>query len=264
MSGPPLGQARAPVPGNAARRFGPGRIVAAILAGLLALIGVAAAGGGAAVLIANGLLRDDEGFFTSRQETFTTRTPAITTESLDITTAGPVDVLETTGFATVRIRASGPAGRRIFVGIARTTDVARYLAGVAHDEIADIDYDPFRVRYRSVAGGDRVADPGVQTFWVARAVGAGGQTLRWPVRDGDWSVVAMNADAAPGVTVRADAGVKVRHVVAIGVGFLIGGLVLLGIGLTTLLLATRRGRPAAGDARIGGASVPPTHDGAGS
>ena len=44
--------------------------------------------------------------------------------------------------------------------------------------------------------------------WAAEAQGTGSLTLTWKVTDGDWMVVVTNADASPGVTVRADAGVS--------------------------------------------------------
>ena len=40
----------------------------------------------------------------------------------------------------------------VFVGIGRTTDVNRYLRGIAHDVVADVDLDPFSVDYRTVTG----------------------------------------------------------------------------------------------------------------
>jgi hypothetical protein len=224
------------------RRFGAGRLIAIILGSLLALIGLAIGGGAGAVLIANGVLRDDQGFFTSKKEAFASQTPAITTKNLDVVTAGPGDVLETTGFASLRVRASSNSTKSVFVGIARPDDVNAYLRGVAHDEIADLTYDPFEVRYAPQPGSSRVAAPTAQTFWVAQAVGSGEQTLRWGVRDGTWVAVVMNADGSPGVAVRADAGVKVRHLVAIGLGLLAVGFVILGLGVTTIILAARGGR----------------------
>ena len=222
-------------------KLGAGRVIAAILASLLALIGFGIGCGGGAVLIANAALRDSEGFFTSRDGAFTSPTSAITTENLDVATAGPGDALETTGFATVRIRARSNSGTPMFVGIARTADVERYLSGVARDEITEIDYDPFKVDYRRREGPGRARPPAGQRFWVASVTGTGRQTLRWKVREGDWSAVAMNADASRRVAIRADAGVKVRHLIAIGVGLLVGGLVLLGLGVLGVTLAVRRG-----------------------
>lgn len=222
-------------------KLGAGRVIAAVLASLLALIGLGIGFGGGAVLIANGTSRDADGFFTSKSGAFLSPTAAIVTENLDVATAGPDDVLETTGFATVRIRARSESGRPMFVGIARTVDVERFLSGVARDEITEIGDDPFKVDYRRRDGRERARPPAEQRFWAATVTGTSEQTLQWKVRGGDWSAVAMNADASPGVAIRADAGVKVRHLVAIGVGLLIGGLVFIGLGVLGVILAVRRG-----------------------
>jgi hypothetical protein len=50
------------------------------------------------------------------------------------------------------------------------------------------------------------AAPVSMTFWVAHVAGTGTQTLDWAAPAGNWVIVAMNRDAAAGLTVRADAG----------------------------------------------------------
>jgi hypothetical protein len=70
--------------------------------------------------------------------------------------------------------------------------------------VADLDYSPFRVRYREHAGDSRPVPPAQEDFWAASAQGAGTQSMTWKVRDGSWSVVVMNADGSRGV----DAGVS--------------------------------------------------------
>jgi len=62
--------------------------------------------------------------------------------------------------------------------------------------------------------------------WAARAQGTGTLTLTWAVRDGGWTVVVMNADARPGLSVRAEAGLS-----ALALPWLAGEL--LGVGLLT-------------------------------
>ena len=54
-------------------------------------------------------------------------------------------------------------------------------------------------RTGTVTGGaDRPAAPQEQSFWVASTSGAGEQTLRWDVQDGDWRAVVMSADGGRG------------------------------------------------------------------
>ena len=52
------------------------------------------------------------------------------------------------------------------------------------------------------------AAPAAALPWAARAQGTGSLTLTWEVQDGDWTVVVMNQDASPGITVRAEAGLS--------------------------------------------------------
>ena len=115
----------------------------------------------------------------------------------------------------------------MFVGIARTSDVSRYLRGSAHAVVTDIDYSPFRAEYSERGGTGPLAPPASERFWDVAAHGTGTQTLTWNVEDGDWSVVVMNADGSAGV----DAGVKAGAEIS----FLDeAGWVLLGSGLLAL------------------------------
>ena len=62
---------------------------------------------------------------------------------------------------------------------------------------------------------------------MASATGTGTPTLRRRVAGGTWSVVMMNADGSPGVTVDANVGAKIKYLMAIAIALLAGGLVLL-------------------------------------
>jgi hypothetical protein len=65
----------------------------------------------------------------------------------------------------------------------------------------------------------------------------------WKPTKGSWTVVVMNADARPGVDVRADLGARMPAVLWIAVGLLAAGAVLLaGGGL--LIAGAIRGRRA--------------------
>jgi hypothetical protein len=69
------------------------------------------------------------------------------------------------------------------------------------------------------------------------------------VTGGKWSVVTMNTDGSPGVTVDANFGAKIKYVVAIGSGLLAGGLLLLGGAVAMIYFGARRPR---------GPSAPPS------
>src|SRR6266487_2236869 len=75
------------------------------------------------------------------------------------------------------------------------------------------------------------------------ASGQGRQTVTWKVREGDWSVVLMNADGSRGVAAEVDLGAKVSFLLWVAIGVLIGGVLLLGGGVALIVLAARRGPP---------------------
>ena len=93
---------------------------------------------------------------------------------------------------------------------------------------------------RDEPGKRRATPPGRERFWSASARGTGDQTLEWDLRDGDWSVVVMNADGSPGVDVELDAGAKVPWLEEIGWTAL-GGGALIAAGAALLLVAGLRG-----------------------
>jgi hypothetical protein len=123
-------------------------------------------------------------------------------------------------------------------------DAAVYLAGTGYDTVTDLADSP---RYRLHAGGAPEVAPAWQSFWVAFSVGTGTRTLVWPIHEGSWTVVVMNADGSRGVGLRADLGAKVPALGWIATGLLLGGTVMLAGAVALLVLAVRR--PADGQAR---------------
>ena len=206
-----------------------------MIGSITALVGLALlASGGAAVW---GLTqRDDAGFFTSGTHEFSTSSYALASESLDV---GP-DIpgwLED-GFATVRVEAT--SAKPLFLGIGPVVDVERYLADVEHAQITNFEIDPFSVRYRALDGTAEPAPPASQNFWRAQATGSGSQTISWPVEEGTWSVVAMNADGSRNVSVDARLGTHVDHLGWIVIGVLGAGVLVLALGARLIYSGTRR------------------------
>src|SRR5207237_4817058 len=115
--------------------------------------------------------------------------------------------------------------------------------------VQDLDFDPFRVTYLPVTGRAPQAPPTEQSFWAASASGVGTQTLTWKVRDGDWSVVLMNADGSRGVAADVDLGAKLSFLLWVAIGLLIGGALLLGGAIALIVLAARTRPPPAAPAR---------------
>ena len=154
-------------------------------------------------------------------------------------------ILNDNWLGKVRIRAEGVSAKPLFIGIGPEPAVAGYLGRVAHADVEDIDIDPFRVTYRQVAGTAPKRPPTAQNLWAASASGPGKQTVTWEVREGDWSVVLMNADGSRGVAAEADLGAKLSFLIWVAIGVLIAGAVLLGGGIALIVLAARRPPPPA-------------------
>ncbi len=214
----------------------PRNYVLIVVGTIVGLIGLALLAGGGTLLWANQTQRDDDGYVTSRTVIVADDGRAIATENLDLG-----DLPGGSGrWADLRIRATGAGGRPVFVGIGPRDDVQRYLADVQHAELTDVDLDPFRPTYRQRTGTRTPAPPDTQGFWVARGLGSGQQTLRWGVDDGNWQMVAMNADGSAGVALNASLGVKFAHVVKVVIGLLVGGSLMLGGGILMIVFGGRR------------------------
>ena len=56
----------------------------------------------------------------------------------------------------------------------------------------------------------------------------GTQTVTWKVREGDWSVVLMNADGSRGVIAEVDLGAKLSFLLWVAIGLLMGGVLVTG------------------------------------
>jgi len=56
----------------------------------------------------------------------------------------------------------------------------------------------------------------------------GTQTVTWKVREGDWSVVLMNADGSRGVSADIDLGAKLSFLLWVAIGLLMGGVLVTG------------------------------------
>ena len=140
---------------------------------------------------------------------------------------------------TVQIRVS--SGKPVFVGIARTSEVERYLGRVNHQAVTDIGVDPFSVTYADRPGTARPDPPTTQTFWRVQAVGTGTQTIRWPVEKGNWTAVAMNADGSRHVVVETSVGARIPVLRWVILGVLVAGGVLLLIGAGLVWAGVGRG-----------------------
>jgi hypothetical protein len=136
-------------------------------------------------------------------------------------------------------------GTAVFLGVARTRDVAAYLGDVGHHEIGDLGWrwDSDRMgpgRMRGVSGGAPEEPPTDTDIWVAETSGTGTQVLDWRPQDGNWTIVVMRADGSAGIDVEARAGATVPGLTWIAVALLVTGGVLAVVGAVLVAVAVHR------------------------
>jgi hypothetical protein len=219
------------------------KTVSVILGILLALAGAALVTGGGFGLGVYHSQRDPSGFFSTPTQQVGSYGFALTAPNIN-EQLGPrwEKWVPTRAQATVRITGSSELPAPLFIGIAPTAKVSRYLSGVTRDRIQSIDLGTGSVLYEHVDGMSMPARPGTRTFWVAKVEGTGTQTLDWALETGDWTVVIMNADATPPVAATMKLGAKFGIVTSILIGVTAGGVLLVAIGGTLIALGTRRRR----------------------
>ncbi len=212
-----------------------GRVIGMVFASIGGLIGLALLFGGIAVLAASAFGRDDAGYFNSKRKQLESATYAITTQDIDLG-VDEADWAPDELLGNVRIRVEGT--RPVFVGIGADDDVDRYLGDVALDEL--IDFDGNHPELDLHQGRAPRTPPREQDLWVAESVGSGEQALTWDAEFGRWTAVVMNADAARGVDVEADAGVKLGWVIWAGLGMFVVGLLITAAAAVVVLVIGRR------------------------
>jgi hypothetical protein len=213
-------------------------VAAGAITGLIAL-GLVLIGG---ALLWGDAKKDDEGYLATGSDRLTTTTHALATEGLDATIDGPGWLINADRLGKVRVEVDSRAEKPIFVGIAPTDEVSRYLRDTAHATVTDVSYSPFEATYDTHAGERRPTPPAEQGFWAAAAQGSGPQTLTWDIAHGSWSVVVMNADGSAGVDAGVSAGANVPLLTTLAWSSMGGGLILLVAAGALVFVGIRRPR----------------------
>jgi len=154
--------------------------------------------GGAWALWKDRVDRDSSGFVSFGTSDLRTDTYAIVG---DLKGDGPSWLYGSAVIGDARVRATSTSGRPLFIGIARKADVDRYLAGVGYATIYNFEVSPDK----NHVGSAPSSPPTHQSMWATSTQGPGEQTVLWTPRNGDWSIVFMNADTSGGVSVHGDA-----------------------------------------------------------
>ena len=218
------------------------RVIALVIAGLLAIPGIPLLAAGTALGLADMRSRETGGYVAMTPSPLQSSTPAVVTPAMAVVVDPNTPQWGLDRLATdLRLTVSGKPGATVFVGIARTNEVDAYLAGVAHDEITTRTGEP---TYRRVPVTSSTTPspsaPADQTFWAAQAAGAGTLPLDWKVASGNWTVVVMNADGSPGVTTVVTPSVRSDALGPLALTLLATGLLLTLLAVLTLVLAFRR------------------------
>jgi hypothetical protein len=222
-------------------RWSAGPVLAVVAGAVLLLAATGPLIGGAGLAWADTTQRQD-GYVWSATDDLSTAGYALTTDDVTLDTAGEEWVLgEFIGDVRVEATAAEPANG-VFVGVAPTADVDRYLAGVGHGRVREIGSDAGLGTTAEIRGGAPASLPGDQDFWATSVQGSGTQTLQWAPSDGDWTVVVMRADGSAGVDVDARAGVTVPALPWLSAGLLVLGGVLAVVGALLVALGVHRAR----------------------
>jgi hypothetical protein len=233
--------AAGPPPGQGPGREGParapgwttGRILCLVIGVLLALCSLGVLSAGGAALWADTTQRD-AGYVDLGTASYTTAGHALTSETIRV--HGGWDWLgPLIGQFRVRVTETVRAGG-VFAGVAPASAVGRYLSGVAYTTVAGYNGQGQRISH---PGFGVPRPPRSTPIWVSQASAARTTTLLWTVRDGDWTVVVMNADGSAGVSVRADVAASVPALSWLAAELLIGGAVLALIAGACMIVPVR-------------------------
>ena len=214
--------------------------VAIVIGCLLLMPGLGMMAGGGAMLVGQAVATDDDGYFRFTLDRLESDGVAIATTDLWLDDvegdASPwlFDWLD----VDLRLRVDGAAlTDEVFVGIARSEDVERYLADVMYSEVIEVEGST--TRYDDIAGRRSVDPPVDQDFWAASASGVDEQELQWEARGGRWSVVVMNSDGSAVVSADVEVGAKSGAVTPVAIVLLIIGGILVAVAITVIVIGAR-------------------------
>jgi Domain of unknown function (DUF4389) len=230
-------------PGTGRSSDGPawttGRALSLIIGSVLAVSALGLLGAGTALIVADQLNRDSDGFLMSPVRSLETDGFAVTTANIDVvTTDVPQRFLPESIVGDLKLEATSDSNRDIFIGVAPTTDVDEYLGGVQRSELRDITDDG--ITYDPLGSNQLTIPPTDTDIWVDQNSGPGTQTMTWPLESGEWTVVIMNADGGANVAADVAVGAEVPALHNVIIGLFVAGAVAA-IAAFALIFAAVRG-----------------------
>lgn len=227
-------------------RWTTGRVVAVTAAAVSLLVGSVLLLGGAGLAVTAAALRGDDGLVTTSPSPWTSPGHAVRSEAVRLEPGPMMPDMPRRMMGTLHVTASGQDGRDIFIGIARTRDVGRYLDHVSQSTM----HDPWDEDGGSTftPGGAPTSPPGSAGIWIASAHGSGTRSLQWEPRSGDWTLVVMNEDGRAPVAADVRMSAELPFLDTLSVALILGGAVLIVVAATGLILAIPRSSHSSADA----------------
>ena len=184
-----------------------GRVVSLVLGSLLVMLSIGLGLSGGALVAATVGARDNDGFLMSGQQPITTTSYALVSSNLKLHVDAPPALTPDALIGDTKLTASSRGSGDVFIGIAPTAAVNAYLADVRHATLTGFENGG---PVLDVQSGQAPALPPMRTdIWAAHSTGPATQSILWKPRNGEWTVVVMNADATAGVAVDARVAAEV-------------------------------------------------------
>lgn len=150
---------------------------------------------------------------------------------------------------TLHISAHSSDSRRpLFVGVGNDLDVSSYLGNAAHTTVTRLSLPLHLEKAEAKGVSTALPAPAGIDWWTVKASGSGRQSITWPIADGRYDVVVMNADGTPSPSATVRLGVQLDGAFATGLLALGIGIVALVTGILLIVLRrtsseNERGRP---------------------
>jgi hypothetical protein len=240
--------AAGPGPGGppAAAGWTTGRIVSVVIGTVLAVCALGALSAGGAAAWADATQRHG-GYVHLGTASYTTNGYALASDTIKVH-GGLGWLAPLIGQIRIRVTGTGQAGGE-FAGVAPANAARRYLSGVSYTTVTSYNGQRLGIGHP----GSRAPRPPWRTpIWAAQASGVPTVTLRWTVRDGDWTVIVMNADGSAGVTAHADFAASLPALGWLATEFLIGGTVLALAAFACVMVPVRLATASRADGRARG------------
>lgn len=179
-----------------------------------------------------GTQRSEEGFVESSDVSMSTDGYAITSADMDLGSL-PEEWIPTNVVGKFQVRVQSESGSPLFVGVGPSREVGDFLADVEYAEVTRFG-NRERLSYTEHAGSAIPQPPEELDFWTVSTEGSGPQTLNWEPESGEWTLVVMNSDAAPGLDISASLGVNTPW---IPIGMWVLGVLTILVGAGAVVIA---------------------------